>query len=1675
MLTWIAVVAIVVAQPWATQPTTGSPSPTPGQAPSTSPSGSPVAEPPSEWAPVSLQPIPAVATLEAGRGDEAGVQPDTTFRLASLTDEPAASLAARLEATPPTAFVASAGSDPTEAVLRPKTALTPGSLYRIALRGPDGSLAGSWAFRVRTAVHVINVIPGDQTTGIPNRTGIEITFDQDGVADMADHFSIVPKVDGRFERHGRTQVFVPAGLVDKTVYTVTVRSGLARTGTDLTLESDVVMRFETEGPTDRAPRLRFGRDVVESSPAEAPILAVQTVSDEGSDEEQPTISSADVRVYRLPSLAKASETLRAFILEPRWTAHSEPSMPTDGLPVAATFSSAVEPLPESAFGVIRFPEPLAEGWYIVEIQGERPTQAFLQSTPVSAWVSVLTDKTVAWVNDVKTARPIKGAEIALAGGAKIGKSDESGLMIAATPDALIPAAEAGDRAIPDGSPILIVRAPGGHAMLIPFGVGSEGGIYRGEWYEKNTSADSTYWSILSTDRTMYRTTDRVEVWGYLRGRDDDKVPASVEIRLVNTDSAELAEPPAIVRATARPNASGAFTASLPIAQAPIGSYQVQVVVDTRVVSRHWVDVTVIRKPAYQFAVKTDHTAVIVGTKVRWSITATFFDNTPVPGTSFRLDDDVTTKPTDATGRTSIQTVAQGSEESEDASGWYREIRPAVYEEAEIFASENVVVFPSAYHLAANGTVKASRLSVTGTLDKIDLKKVEAQIAKGTWDGVPDGAPVRAKAIRAVVTELIPVRRLVGNDYDFIEKVVRPRYEYDIRRRAVRTLTVKTRSDGRFSLGITVPDPKHDYEIVLTTTDGAGRRAKRTITAGRAPDLSWENAGVRFMESRDKEAGESTYRIGARVKWQMTDDGRSLPSTGPNRYLYIVAQRGLRSASVTDSSTFDRRFAPGDAPGIFVMGVRFTGSTYAPKASAWANFNQSQREIKVVVTADKKRYRPRDDVRLTIRTTDATGKPIAASVVLQAVDEKLYAIDGASTPQPLSDLYARVDSGIVRLTSTHQVPTIVGPEGEGGDTAGGGGDGGRIDFRDTLAFRAVKTDRSGRTTTTIRLSDDLTSWHVAASAVTGRLRAGVGEVLIPVGLPLFADATIADEYLSSDRPTIRLRAFGDALKVGDPVEFTVSSTSLGLAATRVGGKAFRDVTLALPALAVGSHSLDISVTAPTRLDGAGKPRRDRLIRKFEVVRSRLTTAHVTYLTVGDKLPDNGTADPATYTFTDAGRARYLPVLYDLVEPVGARYDRGLAQSLAGVMLTDTFGRDPRTLPVATFDATRYPIGVGEEEAGEVRAGIALLPYGGADPWLATRVGIIASESGRAETLREVLTTIRDLESSPRDLSIATLAGLAALGEPVTADLEAARGLPDLTTSELIHIGLGFQTAGDDPTALLIERDVLEREGQRLGPWVRVKVGSNLDDTVDATALMAVLAAGLGDPLAADMIDYVAANPSRQTSHALELAGAVERALERTPATAASFAYAVDGRRTVVRLEAGDAVTLTLTAAQRRTLTVERISGRVGAAISWRDQVDVASIRPDPALSLTRTPPKNPLPTDRLVTVDFDVTFKASALESGCYEVVETAPSGLAPTTIGSDEGGAGVVYPTSVVGQTVTFCASNDRLTKNRAHLRYTARVVNAGSFAWEPAVMQLSGVPEAIAVSAASTARIGGS
>ena len=301
----------------------------------------------------------------------------------------------------------------------------------------------------------------------------------------------------------------------------------------------------------------------------------------------------------------------------------------------------------------------------------------------------------------------------------------------------------------------------------------------------------------------------------------------------------------------------------------------------------------------------------------------------------------------------------------------------------------------------------------------------------------------------------------------------------------------------------------------------------------------------------------------------------------------------------------------------------------------------------------------------------------------------------------------MDAGIRATYLSHRGPRS---RGEGGDTAGGGGD---DQFRDTVLFQAVETGADGRASVTFRLSDDLTSWRVGASAIGAGLEAGAGSTLVPVGLPFFIDAAIAPEYLLADRPAIQIRGFGSALDPDDQVTFAVDAASLGLHASGLRADAFKAVTVPLPDLKLGTHSMTITATM-----GSGSSKRtDRLTRSFEVVASRLTRTQTSYTTVSGPTVIEGGDGSTEIIVSDAGSGQELPLLVELAAGGSPRLERALAADLASALMAQRFPSGDEEAASPAFDADQYQTDDG---------GIAILPYASSDLEASTLAAIVAPD-------------------------------------------------------------------------------------------------------------------------------------------------------------------------------------------------------------------------------------------------------------------------------------------------------------------------------------------------------------
>src|SRR6185369_11664673 len=217
-----------------------------------------------------------------------------------------------------------------------------------------------------------------------------------------------------------------------------------------------------------------------------------------------------------------------------------------------------------------------------------------------------------------------------------------------------------------------------------------------------------------------------------------------------------------------------------------------------------------------------------------------------------------------------------------------------------------------------------------------------------------------------------------------------------------------------------------------------------------------------------------------------------------------------------------------APNVYITVSAIKENQYIQKQKMIV-VNPSEKFVKVEIKPDKSQYRPRNKARYEIVTTGADGKPVAAEVAFGVVDDSIYALQEEYAPDIRKHFIHR--RGIEVATSTslqyydhgtadekrkeskdelNAAPGAAAPVAERAasgkpmakalaDRDGfGGGKGGaaayaateiRSNFADTMIWKTVTTDASGRTTVEVDIPDNLTTWKATARAVTADSRFG----------------------------------------------------------------------------------------------------------------------------------------------------------------------------------------------------------------------------------------------------------------------------------------------------------------------------------------------------------------------------------------------------------------------------------------------------------------------------------------------------------------------------------------------------------------------------------------------------------
>jgi uncharacterized protein YfaS (alpha-2-macroglobulin family) len=329
-----------------------------------------------------------------------------------------------------------------------------------------------------------------------------------------------------------------------------------------------------------------------------------------------------------------------------------------------------------------------------------------------------------------------------------------------------------------------------------------------------------------------------------------------------------------------------------------------------------------------------------------------------------------------------------------------------------------------------------------------------------------------------------------------------RWETSINRTPVYSDTISSDDEGMAELAWT-PSTGGQYQVAVQGVDENGNDTSSNTFIWISVDdpdefVAWPRANNDRIELV---ADKRLYEPGDSASILIPS-----PFSGSVQALVTIERAGIVSAEVItlegNSETLELPITEEHIPNIFVSviiakGVDETNPTPAMRIGyVQINVDTSAKELTLDVESSAERTEPGSTVFYTMTVTDLAGEPVAASEVSVALVDRAVLSLAQVGEQDLVDIfYYQRPLGIMTsalLTINRDRMSAQLSEGAKG---GGGGDGGldvdvRSEFPDIAYWRAdFIADDEGIITFSVDLPDNLTTWRLAAKAVTDDTKVG----------------------------------------------------------------------------------------------------------------------------------------------------------------------------------------------------------------------------------------------------------------------------------------------------------------------------------------------------------------------------------------------------------------------------------------------------------------------------------------------------------------------------------------------------------------------------------------------------------
>ena len=369
------------------------------------------------------------------------------------------------------------------------------------------------------------------------------------------------------------------------------------------------------------------------------------------------------------------------------------------------------------------------------------------------------------------------------------------------------------------------------------------------------------------------------------------------------------------------------------------------------------------------------------------------------------------------------------------------------------------------------------------------------------------------------------KKIVGYELDKYTKTNKPVYDYVITENTQK-ITEINMQNGKMNYDVNSLKMKdnteiysYTYTLIFRLQDRSGKeieikkiiyRDERDVELGYSYGF-FSNLGKLAYKQKISQyydvfryflkADVTSFNIGDSAKFILSESiankgNQEIDNNG--KLLLISAQENILTTKITDKSEIEYKFEEKDFPGCKITSAYYYNGKFYRMPIYYYDFNEETRKVDIEIKSDKTEYKPGDEVNLTIKTTN-NNKPIKTFVNISVVNEAVFAVQEDST-EIVSSIYQDPEYPIYTYSSYFD---YINKDADGF----GGGDGDtRGNFGDTAYFVTVYTDSNGVANVKFKLPDNVTTYRVTVHSANEELYVGVNKIDITSKLDFFIQST-----------------------------------------------------------------------------------------------------------------------------------------------------------------------------------------------------------------------------------------------------------------------------------------------------------------------------------------------------------------------------------------------------------------------------------------------------------------------------------------------------------------------------------------------------------------------------------------